>query len=189
MLRDAAAAGLLGTRELSGAIEHARGFLTVLRPTASVLDLGSGAGLPGLVLAVERPELDVVLVDASQRRTDALRRSVGRLSLARRVQVICRRAEDLGRDPAWRARCPAVVARSFGPPGLVAECAAPLLRVGGQLVVSEPPSPDPGRWPPEGLAEFGLVRDAVTTRAYASFTLVDPCPDRYPRRSARPLRF
>lgn len=189
VLRDAARTGLLGPGELSGSVEHSRGFLTVLRPAGKVLDLGSGAGLPGLVVAVERPELDVVLLDASERRTDALRRSVGRLGLGGRVRVIWRRAEDLGRDPAWRGCCDAVVARSFGPPGLVAECAAPLLRAGGQLVVSEPPSHDPGRWPADGLAEFGLVRDAVATQAYASFTLVGSCPDRYPRRSPRQLRF
>lgn len=185
VLHDAARSGFLGSSDPRAAIEHARGFGEVLRPATRVVDLGSGGGLPGLVLAADRPALVVVLLDASQRRTDFLRRAVGRLGVADRVQVVWRRAEALGRDPAWRSSADAVVARSFGPPGVVAECAAPLLRVGGQLVVSEPPTPDPRRWPAEGLAEVALVRDVLPTDRYVSCTLVGPCPDRFPRRSLK----
>jgi 16S rRNA (guanine527-N7)-methyltransferase len=198
VLEEAARLGFLGPGDVDAAIEHARGFAGVLRPAQGrVVDLGSGAGLPGLVLAVDLPELAVTLVDASERRTDALRRAVGRLGLSGRVEVVCERAEVLGRSPAWRSTSPVVVARSFGAPAVVAECAAPLLRVGGQLVVSEPPAEDPGRWPADGLALVGLVRDDPPVPAaaaggrgrYASFTLVSLCPDRYPRASQRRLLF
>ena len=188
VLRDAAHAGFIGSGDLAAAIAHAGGFLAVLRPASRVLDLGSGGGLPGLVLAVDRPELELVLLDASQRRTDALRRAAGRLGVASRVTVVCRRAEALGRDPAWRATQDAVVARSFGPPGVVAECAAPFLRLGGQLVVSEPPAattPE-GRWPEDGLHLVGLRRDRLAPGVrYASCTQATLCPDGYPRRSAK----
>ncbi len=182
---DAARLGFLGPGDVGRAMEHARGFVTALRTARRVIDLGSGAGLPGLVLAVDLPDLDVVLVDASERRADVLRRAVGRLGLRSRVAVECRRAEALGRLPAFRGRFDAAVARGFGPPAAVAECAAPLLRLGGQLLVSEPPVADERRWPADGVALLGLRRDELAIGTFASFTLQTPCPDRYPRRSVR----
>jgi 16S rRNA (guanine527-N7)-methyltransferase len=186
VLADAARLGTLGVDDVDAVIEHSRAFATVLRPTERLLDLGSGAGVPGLVLAVDFPG-EIVLVDASRRRADDLQRAVARLGLGARVLVVCRRAEELGRDPAWRGAVDAVVARSFGQPALVAEAAAPLLRVGGQLVVSEPPDPAPGRWPAKGVADLGLHRDELSTGRFASFTQIAPCPERFPRRARRPL--
>jgi 16S rRNA (guanine527-N7)-methyltransferase len=96
-----------------------------------------------------------------------------------------------------------VVSRSFGPPPVVAECAAPLLRVGGHLVVSEPPAREDGtdgsgptRWPPEDLAALGLEPDPpplesdprATAAGFARFIQARPCPDRYPRRAGVPVR-
>jgi 16S rRNA (guanine527-N7)-methyltransferase len=171
-------------------IDHAAGFLGALRPAGRLLDLGAGGGVPGLVMARALPETIVVLLDASERRTDFLRRAVGRLGLAPRVSVITAQAETAGRDTAWRGSFDAVVARSFGEPAVTAEAAAPFLRAGGQLVVSEPPDPAVDRWPPDGLALLGLVRDdAVTGMGVASFTQVDPCPARFPRRRLSPPLF
>jgi len=81
-----------------------------------------------------------------------------------------------------------VVARSFGSPSVTAECAAPLLAVGGQLLVSEPPSPSADRWPAAGLALVGLRLDE-TVSGLASCTQVEPCPERFPRRRLRPPLF
>jgi 16S rRNA (guanine527-N7)-methyltransferase len=186
VLADAARLGTLGVDDVVAVVEHSQAFAAVLRPCRRLLDLGSGAGVPGLVLAVELP-VDVVLLDASRRRADALQRAVARLALGPRVTVVCRRAEELGRDPAWRGQLDAVVARSFGPPAVVAEAAAPLLRLGGQLVVSEPPELDPGRWSEGGLADLGLTQDALPTDRFASFTQTSLCPERFPRRARRPL--
>jgi 16S rRNA (guanine527-N7)-methyltransferase len=187
-LEEPARLGILGD-DIGAAIEHARQFSPALRPAQRIVDLGSGSGMPGLVLAVDDADLEVVLLDASERRTDVLRRTVGRLRLADRVEVVCRRAEAFGHDPARRAGFDAVVARAFGPPAMVAECGAPLLRPGGQLVVSEPPDRSSRRWPEEGVAELGLRQDAGALRHLASFTLVEACPARFPRRRLRPPLF
>ena len=170
-------------------VDHARAFLMALRPARRLLDLGAGGGVPGLVLATALPATTIVLLDASGRRTDFLRRAVGRLGLTSHVTVVTARAEVAGRDPTWRATFDAVVARSFAAPAVTAEAAAPFLRVGGQLVVSEPPDPSANRWPPQGLAELGLVRDGPTAAGMASFTLADRCPDRFPRRRLHPPLF
>ena len=89
-----------------------------------------------------------------------------------------------------RAAFDLVVARSFGPPAVVAECAAPFLRVGGRLAVSEPPTGE-DRWPPAPLAELGLEATERRDVGGAHVQLLRqtaPCPDRYPRRTGVPTK-
>ena len=85
------------------------------------------------------------------------------------------------------------MARSFGPPAATAECAAPLLRPGGALVVSEPPGGAGDRWDADGLAALGLARETTEVVGGATFTRlrqVEACPEPIPvargcRRAAR----
>jgi 16S rRNA (guanine527-N7)-methyltransferase len=159
-------------------------------PPASFLDLGSGGGVPGLVLACRWPG-QVTLLDANKRRTSFLAEGVSDLGLADRVRIVWGRAEDAGRDASLRAAFDLVVARSFGPPGVTAECAAPLLRPEGVLIVSEPPDPAPERWPVPGLTELGLVAVGVMPDLPVHLQVlraVSPCPDRYPRRTGIPSK-
>lgn len=131
----------------------------------------------------------IVLVDASERRTTFLQRAVDRLG-ASHVTVRRDRAEIVGRDPALRGAVDLVVARSFGPPAVTAECAAPLLRVGGRLIVSDPPDVSHGRWSPPVLARLGLGAPR-RVRVPAAFTVIEqsaPCPDRFPRRVGIPAK-
>jgi 16S rRNA (guanine527-N7)-methyltransferase len=97
----------------------------------SVVDLGSGAGLPGVVLALRRPDLEVTLVESSQRRAAFLTATVADLDLAERVRVRRDRAENL----VGQIRADVVVARAVGPLARVAGWAGPLLRPGGRLLV------------------------------------------------------
>jgi 16S rRNA (guanine527-N7)-methyltransferase len=167
ILDEARTAGFLGPGPLDVQLRHAEGFAVVCRrlwpdgPSPPVLlDLGSGGGLPGLVVAERWPESSVVLLDAQGRRTAFLSEAVRRLGLEHRVSVRQDRAEVAGRDPALRGRLDGVLARSFGRPAVVAECAAPLLHPGGWLIVSEPPAGSPdgsGGAPPNALP------DAATT--------------------------
>lgn len=184
---------LLGPDEPEAHLAHSEGFAAAAPGVPGrVVDLGSGGGVPGLVLAaLAWPAAEVTLVDASQRRCTYLELEVGRLGLAPRVEVRWARAEELGADPAWRQSRDLVVARSFGPPAATAECAAPLLEVGGHLVVSEPPGEDGDRWRHPALAELGLDLVSVVdggTATYAVLAQVAPCPPRYPRRPGVPAR-
>jgi 16S rRNA (guanine527-N7)-methyltransferase len=107
-----------------------------------------------------------------------------------RVEVLHARAEDVGRDPERRGTADAVTARSFGSPAVVAECAAPLLRVGGRLLVSEPPDA-PGRWPADGLAALDLSpSESWRIDGFAFFEAVQVarCSVTYPRRPGIPTR-
>jgi 16S rRNA (guanine527-N7)-methyltransferase len=165
----------------------------------SFLDLGSGAGLPGLVLAHIWRESEAVLLDASLHKSAALGDAIDECGWAHRVKVVRARAETAGRSDL-RGTFDLVVARSFAPPPVTAECAAPFLRPGGLLIVSEPPSDmrldaqagvcasDSGRWPPEGLAVVGLEVVAGWRREYGYQVLRQgsPCPMRFPRREGIP---
>lgn len=182
--------GVLGPGPIDTHVAHAAGFvnaLTSIPPGSLVVDLGSGAGIPGLVVAEARPDLELVLLDAMEKRTALLDDAVAVMGLGGRVRVVTGRAEVLGRDDAWRAMAAAVTARSFGAPAATAECAAPLLRQGGVLVVSEPPD-GRDRWPAEGLVELGLVAGPSNVTGMKVLVQERACPDRYPRRDGIPAK-
>ncbi len=164
-------------------------------------DLGSGGGLPGLVVAAGWDEVSVTLVEASARRAAFLRRAAARLGLGDRVRVLQERAEASGREEGLRGSFAGVTARSFGRPAVVAECAAPLLMPGGWLLVSEPPSDDDGdphdrgqgrgrRWPEEPLRQLGLEPGEEIHEEFAFRVLWQrrACPDRFPRRVGIPAK-
>jgi 16S rRNA (guanine527-N7)-methyltransferase len=136
------------------------------------------------------PSWSWVLIESQQRRTDFLRLAVRRLGLEDQVEVLHARAEDVGRRPARRGTADAATSRSFGPPAAVAECAAPLLKVGGRLLVSEPPE-GPDRWPYDGLAPLGFS-PATSPEAdglrFVELTQTTPCPQRYPRKAGIPAK-
>ncbi len=155
-----------------------------------VFDLGSGGGLPALPCALAVPGWSWVLVESQLRRADHLVSACRRLGLTDRVEVLHRRAENVGRDPGRRSTADVVTARSFGLPAVVAECAAPLLGVGGRLLVSEPPSRS-DRWPTDGLAVLGLspaVPIEADGLAFVELFQQAPCPPEYPRRPGIPRK-
>ena len=141
LLEEARQRGFLGPGPVEPHLDHARAFAVAAgAPPARAADLGAGGGLPGLVLAAEFwPDAKWVFVDAQQKRTEFLREAVEDLGLDDRVHVLTERAELVGQDLDHRGTYDLVVSRSFGPPAVTIECAAPLLRVGGAFVVSEPP--------------------------------------------------
>ena len=156
-----------------------------------MLDLGSGGGLPGLVIATARPRLELTLLEARQRACRFLRDAVDDLDLAG-VVVVEARAEEAARRPDLRGRFDAVVARSFGPPPVTAENAVGFLRPGGRLVVSEPPdeSAVAVRWPTAGLEELGFGPPARGGGAGGSYVVLEKqrADDRWPRRVGIPAK-
>lgn len=154
-LRAIQARGAIGESSLAHAIVHAEQFVAALPVQVSTLvDLGSGGGLPGLVIAVRRPEIHVTLVERRQSRSDLLARAVRALDLGSHVSLV---AGDVRLVGASSPRgFDAVTARSFAAAPITAHWAGVLLKSGGRLVVSEPPLDDANRWPAELLSESGL---------------------------------
>lgn len=194
VLSEARDLGFLGPGPVDRQVGHSRAFLAAMEtfPQGRAMDLGSGGGVPGLVLARDRPGWQWVLLDSSARRSAFLARAVASLGMEGRVEVVTDRAEEVARLPRHRGTYDLVVARSFAGPPVVAECAAPLLAPGGHLIVSEPPDGQ-GRWPQDGLARLGLRLVTATAGPPRLATLRQEtwCPERFPRRvgipSKRPL--
>jgi 16S rRNA (guanine527-N7)-methyltransferase len=129
--------GLLGPREVPRLWERHLVNCAVLADElpagAQVLDVGSGAGLPGLVLAIRRPDLTVQLLEPMLRRVTFLQETVAALGLASAVSVVRGRAEE----PAVRAAvgsAPWIVARAVAPLDRLAGWCLPLLAPGGRLL-------------------------------------------------------
>jgi 16S rRNA (guanine527-N7)-methyltransferase len=191
----------VGQGDLDVHLRHALGFVDVLSAEGAaatspprVLDLGSGGGLPGLVIADVLADSSVTLLDSSERRCRLLGEAVAACGFEARVVVHHERAESAAHHASLRGQYDVVVARSFGPPPVTAECGGPFVRVGGVVVVSEPPDERPAgredRWPAAGLALLGLEPEPPVRAAfgYRVIRRVGACPDRYPRRAGVPAK-
>ena len=192
VLEESRRRGFLGPSPVEDHIDRAGAFLAA-HPgePARALDLGSGGGVPGLVLALAWPTTTFVLLDRELRRVEHLHAAIDALALGDRVRALHARAEDAGRDTTLRGAFEVVTARSFAAPAVTAECAAPFLALEGSLLVAEPPDAPPSRWPADGLDELGLVDVVVVSHAGATvrrLRAVRPCSERYPRRPGVPAR-
>ena len=191
-LEQARTLGFLGPGLVDVHIRHSLAFGALLSELGAseshspVLDMGSGGGVPGLVLAALWPDARLVLLDSNHRRSQFLEEVIDGWGWHARVAVVEDRAESAAGTTRFRSQMGVVVARGFGPPGVTAECAAPLLRSGGYLVVSEPPATLSGRnrWPRAGLEQLGLVpvRREVEPFAFQVMRQERECPAAFPRR-------
>jgi 16S rRNA (guanine527-N7)-methyltransferase len=157
-LRESQRLGFLGARPVEQAAEHAAWFANALGPlpdAARLIDLGSGGGLPGLVLADLLPRCSITLVDRRQKRTDFLRRVVRRLE-QEHVEVREADVADVARnvEAGVEPRFDAVTARGFGPAETTLRLARQLIRDSGAIVISEPPHAE--RWDQDLLRELEL---------------------------------
>ena len=133
--------GLIGPREVPRLWErHILNCAVVADPevalvpeAARVADVGSGAGLPGLVWAIVRPDIRVVLIEPLLRRSVFLAEAAAELAVSDRVAVLRGRAEDVMRDPVWEP-VDVVTARAVAPFERLVGWTVPLLRPGGSLI-------------------------------------------------------
>lgn len=162
-LRDAQRFGFFGNRPVEEAAQHSMAFIDAigaLDAGTRIVDLGSGGGLPGLVLAASYPAAAITLVDRRQKRTDFLRRAVLRLGWDH-VEVVAADVVELVREVEVGsiARFDVVTARGFGPPTITLRFAADLIAESGRIVISEPPTGD--RWDHELVSSLGLSHSRV----------------------------
>lgn len=126
--------GLIGPRETGRLWDrhllNCAVIAALIAPGSAVVDLGSGAGLPGIALAIARPDLRITLVESMLRRTSFLEVVVADLGLSG-VEIRRARAEELKKP---RLQADVVAARAVAPIARLAALAAPLLRPGGQLL-------------------------------------------------------
>lgn len=114
--------------------KHVQDSLQVLEYTSldglKTVDLGSGAGFPGLLLAIKCPAAEFTLIESDQKKSGFLNRAVADLGLDH-VQVINRRVEEMGRDRMFREQYDVVTARAVAGMNVLLEYGVPLLKPGG----------------------------------------------------------
>ena len=139
--------GDLGPESNESVISQSLKFIDAIpADTTEIADLGSGAGVPGLVIALALPQLRVRLVERSQKRCDGLVLAIGKLGLGDRVTVYCGEAQKVARSANWPGGVSVVVCRSFSPIEEIFDAATPLMAQKAVLLVSEPPDSDGSRW-------------------------------------------
>jgi 16S rRNA (guanine527-N7)-methyltransferase len=184
--------GLIGPREIDRLWDrhliNCAVLAEVVPDRASVVDIGSGAGLPGIVLAIVRPDLSITLLEPLLRRTTFLEECVAMLELEN-VEVRRGRAEEVSREFSVDV----VTARAVAPLDRLARWALPLLRPGGELLALK------GERAAAELKDAGPVLDGFGIRTAELLqvghgkvdpptTIVRVVAERAPRRAAASKR-
>lgn len=162
-----------------------------------VIDVGTGAGFPGLPLRIVQPQIALALLESTGKKADYLQHMVDTLEMTG-VQVINKRAEEAGQDPALREQFDVAVARAVARLPVLAEYMLPLLKVGGMMVAMKGES---------AAQEVGAAQEALRllggemrrlytielpevaeTHYLVLIEKVAASPHKYPRRSGVPSR-
>lgn len=157
-----------------------------------LIDIGSGAGFPGLAIKIARPALNVTLVEATGKKAAFLADAIMTLGL-RDVTAIHGRAEDLGHDPTYRDCYDLATARAVASLPALLELCAPFLRIDGSALFPKGTVID-AEWRATRRAATQLgvrLTDVVTVSEGTRLVRVDkvaPTPHRYPRRAGIPAR-
>jgi 16S rRNA (guanine527-N7)-methyltransferase len=102
-------------------------------PDATLLDIGSGGGFPGIPLKILMPSLTVTLIDASRKKVSFLKHVIRSLKLDH-IEALHMRAENLITDPLYRKRFDVVISRAFSALALFVRLARPLRAPGGRII-------------------------------------------------------
>lgn len=170
-------------------------MLAELPEGAKVADVGSGAGLPGIPLAIACPALSFDLVEATGKKAAFIESAAKGLDLSN-VRVLNERAEDLGRDwnrgQGLRERYDAAVARAVGRLSIIAELCVPLVKVGGLVLLHKGAKADEELVEAAGALEKLKVSHAGTvetpTGRIVALEKLEPTPRLYPRPAGEPAR-
>lgn len=168
-------------------------LLPLMPKDGTVVDIGTGGGLPGAVLAICRRDLDLVLIDSVAKKINALTEILLKLRL-KNVHAMCIRSEDLAVNYREKFNCATVSAVSEA--GVIAEYMSPLVKVGGTLLamkgssVNEELAAVNGKWRKLGLSEPQLYEYEICEHPNYILTWkkASPCPMRYPRQAGKAVK-
>jgi 16S rRNA (guanine527-N7)-methyltransferase len=159
--------------------------------TASLIDVGSGGGVPGMILAIAFPDMQVCMLDATRKKVSFLRETAAALGL-KNVTAIHGRAEELARDPAHRERYSIGTARAVARLATLVELVLPFVKTGGMAMFPK------GSGAKDELEEARpaigfvggkhprLVASFLDDTRYVLIDKVQPTPERFPRRTGVP---
>ncbi len=183
-------------------IKHFLDSLTCLRVipeqgTFSLIDIGTGAGFPGIPLVIINPSIKLTLVESVGKKADFCRIAVEELHLSN-TQVVPNRAETIGQDKNFRESYDWAVARAVAPLPVLAEYLLPLIRVGGSMLAQKGGDVDNEIDQAENAIKIlGGKLDSVIPislpsgmgkRTLIRIGKITPTPEKYPRRPGAPKK-
>ncbi|MDA1329564.1 MAG: 16S rRNA (guanine(527)-N(7))-methyltransferase RsmG [Chloroflexi bacterium] len=167
------------------------------KPVQRVIDLGAGAGFPGLPLKILRPEIQLVLVESVGKKAAFLQHIVQVLGLSG-VSVLNQRAEIVGQDTEHRETYDWALARALAPMPVLAEYLLPFVRLGGYALAQKgPAAPDEVRKAGDAIQILGGGEPALErvdvpglreTRYLVILKKIAKSPEKYPRRVGIPTK-
>jgi 16S rRNA (guanine527-N7)-methyltransferase len=171
--------------------------LALNRPEAQIIDVGAGAGFPGIPLKLVCPTAHLTLLEATGKKVAFLEHMVGRLAL-RRTMAVHARAEELAHDPAHRERYDLALARAVAELPVVVEYTLPFCKVGGWVVAQKGEAGAAEAWSAEHAIKMlgGELRRVLPVelpglpeeRSLVIVAKVSPTPAIYPRRPGMPSK-
>ncbi|MBQ7594055.1 MAG: 16S rRNA (guanine(527)-N(7))-methyltransferase RsmG [Synergistaceae bacterium] len=179
--------GTRGAKEIYNLqVKDCESSLEFLPSSGRVIDVGSGGGLPGVVWAVHRPDLEVTLLDSVNKKCEAVREILAELEIPN-VSVICSRSEDFARSN--RESFDLAGARALASAGVTAELLSPLVKVGGKILtfkgekVHDELETIGEKWKMLGLSKPEINFYGGESKCIVTWEKVKPCPKVYPRRT------
>ena len=176
--------------EVEALIDDAGGLVEASwKDITTVIDIGSGGGLPAIPLAVLMPEVQFTLLEANARKCAFLEHVAGTLGLTN-VAVASGRAEELGHQPALREQFDRAISRAAARPEVLLELALPFVRTGGDLVAQVSPLDPLALEPAARLLGGGTPRLEHPAGGHALMVVpkLARTPSRFSRRSGLPGR-
>lgn len=171
--------------------------VSLLGPSGKLVDVGSGAGFPGLVLKIFYPGLEVCLVESVGKKAQFLKAAAGTLGLEG-VEVVCARAEEVGRNSKYREAFDYAVCRAVSELAVVAEYCLPLVKVEGSLVAYKGDKAEEELSRAERAIALlgGTVQQVYQVklpflgdgRTLIKVCKQEICPEKYPRRTGVPAK-
>ncbi len=157
---------------------------------ASLIDVGTGAGFPGMVVKIVRPDIKVTLLDSLNKRLVFLNEVIGELSLEG-IETVHLRAEEAGKNKVFREKYDIATARAVAALPVLLEYCAPLVRVGGRFIAMKGPSAESEAEQSQGAAKVlgvtqpDIICETLTgneQRAFVFFKKISQTPPKYPRK-------
>ncbi len=175
-----------------------QGFKNAVSPAGlSVIDIGTGAGLPGIPLKIALPEIKLTLLEATAKKTEFLKYVVSTLRL-NEVEILTARAEEQARLGKYRERFDIVIARAVTQLAALAELTLPFSAVGGRCIL--PKKGDTAKEIEEARKAIDILGGTIRSieridlegleddRHIVIIEKLSPTPDKYPRRSGIPAK-